>query len=199
MTDIQAYIESGIIEEYCLGLLPADETIQLHQLAKEFPIINQEIERTEATLAKYASTQATRQTAKGKFLDTITQLTAEENLNLHHLPRITPYSDAQKWKDAVAGIVPEIPMEGCLGHVLTMTPQTEQYLIWLHSELVEDAHNDLHESFLILEGTCECNLGGQLVRFGAGDYFEIPLMTHHTIRNTSADGPIKAIVQRILE
>lgn len=201
MTDIQVYIESGVIEEYCLGLLSDEQVTELNRYATLHPAIRLEIELTETTLAKYAASQLSpRAINKHRFIDTITNLTAEENLQLHNLPRISAYSDAQKWLAAVGHIRPTIPIDTCVGHVLTMNSQVEQYFIWLEDELVEDAHNALQESFLILEGTCTCNLGGKISHLSAGDFLEIPMFTHHTIRNTTAGGsPIKAIVQRILE
>jgi mannose-6-phosphate isomerase-like protein (cupin superfamily) len=200
MTDIQAYIESGIIEEYCLGLLSTEVAAEVTNYAEQHDAIRNEIELTEATLANYAAAHRSLEAGKHTFLHNITNLTAEENLQLDKLPLITLYSDYQKWKAVITGITPNIPMDGCFGHVLTMNPSVEQYLIWLDGELVEEAHNDVQESFLILEGSCECNLGGRIVNFAAGDYFEVPLFTHHTIKNTTAGGtPIKAIVQRVLQ
>ncbi len=72
-------------------------------------------------------------------------------------------------------------------------------LAWLSADLVEDQHagDAFIESFFILEGACECDFDGRIVRFSAGDYFEIPADTRHVIKNISEGLPyVKGLVQR---
>lgn len=52
--DIQAYITSGILESYALGLTSQAENVELASLAEKFPAIRIELEKTELTLLKYA-------------------------------------------------------------------------------------------------------------------------------------------------
>lgn len=57
--DIRAYIESGIIESYVLGMADAQEAAELEQLAAQHPEIREAIASFEASLEASAITQAT--------------------------------------------------------------------------------------------------------------------------------------------
>jgi hypothetical protein len=48
--DVQKFIQSGILEEYCLGLLSDEESAYLIQVAMLFPSIKSELTAIEQTL-----------------------------------------------------------------------------------------------------------------------------------------------------
>jgi anti-sigma-K factor RskA len=52
--DIQAYIQSGVIESYVLGLANAQEIAELETLSKQFPEVKKAIAQFEAALEKTA-------------------------------------------------------------------------------------------------------------------------------------------------
>lgn len=52
--DIKAYIQSGIIESYVLGMADATEAAQLEQLSRQYPEVKQAIDEFEAALEKQA-------------------------------------------------------------------------------------------------------------------------------------------------
>lgn len=56
--DIQAYIQSGIIESYVLGLANSEEIAELEKLSVEFPEIRQAIAEFSASVEKHALTDA---------------------------------------------------------------------------------------------------------------------------------------------
>ncbi|RTL55656.1 MAG: anti-sigma factor [Sphingobacteriales bacterium] len=56
--DIQAYIESGVIESYILGLATEQEVAELEQLRKQYPEINQALAAFEASLEAQAMANA---------------------------------------------------------------------------------------------------------------------------------------------
>ncbi len=53
--DIQAYIESGILELYVSGKLPDQEAREVYALSQQYPEIQQEVETIEAYLITYFS------------------------------------------------------------------------------------------------------------------------------------------------
>lgn len=57
--DIKAYIESGVIESYVLGMAEAQEAAELEQLSRQYPEIRQAIDKFEAALEKTALAAAT--------------------------------------------------------------------------------------------------------------------------------------------
>src|SRR5256885_17175941 len=52
--DTKAYISSGILEQYCLGVLSDDEMVSVEILADQFPEIKNEIERIDDAMKSYA-------------------------------------------------------------------------------------------------------------------------------------------------
>ena len=69
-------------------------------------------------------------------------------------------------------------------------------VIWIGQMAPDETHDDEHEKFLILEGTCDITVGNDVHHLKAGDYFAIPLHKTHMVKVTS-DVPCKAILQRI--
>lgn len=196
--NVQAYIESGIIEEFCLGLLSDDQAKEVMKNALLFPEIQQEIEQTEEALAAYARTPP-RPALKEQVLKVLDDIRSEEEIKPDNPPPIHRYSDAAKWNEALSGIEPNLEHSDLKLFFLRKTKESQLCIAWLRTELVEDAHhrNEFQESFLILEGTCECILGNRTIHLQPGDYVDIPFDTPHTIKVTSTSkGFLKALIQR---
>jgi mannose-6-phosphate isomerase-like protein (cupin superfamily) len=49
-------------------------------------------------------------------------------------------------------------------------------------DVPEEEHDNYLESFFILKGRCECTIGENFYKLGAGDFIEIPLNTPHNIK-----------------
>ena len=71
----------------------------------------------------------------------------------------------------------------------------EQFLVRVRHFVAEETHEDLLESFFILEGTCICFLGEHQIPLEAGGFLEIPMFIPHSVTITS-DKPVLAILQR---
>jgi anti-sigma-K factor RskA len=66
--DIEKYINSGTIEMYVMGALPADEAAELKSLATRHPEIDAEIQRTALVLESYASANAKKPNPQVKMM-----------------------------------------------------------------------------------------------------------------------------------
>ncbi|NUO02397.1 MAG: cupin domain-containing protein [Saprospiraceae bacterium] len=198
--DIRAYLDSGIIEEYCLGLLDAETASGVEQLSRQHPAIDLEIRQTLETLTRFSTVAQPRPQLKTALFKLIGELEAEQSIDIKSPPFIHRHSDVAAWNKAIEGLVPDFSEGTAQYHYLQESPDFQLSIVWLEDELVEDGHNpdDFSESFLILEGACECNIDGKIIHLQAGDYFEIPQLATHTIRNTSAYPQlyVKALVQR---
>ncbi len=196
--DVQAYIESGVVEEYCLGLLSEHQSLEVKRLAALFPKIQQEIKNTEAALCNYAEVPP-RSALKEQIMGTLQNLKLEEEIHLENPPLINRHSDINKWNKALAGIEPTLEYDGLKVHFLRETDELQLCVAWLHTSLIEQEHHreEFQESFLILEGTCDCDLGGTIVSLQPGGYLDIPFDTPHIIKVTSPEiGYVKALIQR---
>ncbi len=76
--DIQAYIATGMAESYVLGLTTPEETAEVERLARQHPVLQQEIDEIRASLETYA--QSLAQTPPPELKDKIwAALSEEEN------------------------------------------------------------------------------------------------------------------------
>lgn len=198
--DIRAYLDSGIIEEYCLGLLDSEAAAQVEKISRQHPDVDLEIQKTLEALARLSTKAKPRPHVKTALFQVIDQLETELKIDLENPPFIHRHSDFSAWNSAIEDLTPNLEEETAKYHVLQDQPDFQLSIVWLEDQLVEDGHDphEFEESFLILEGTCECNIGGKIIHLQAGDYLEIPRFTQHTIRNTSPQPQpfIKALVQR---
>ena len=78
MTEVKAYIESGILELYVLGQLSAREQAEVEAMAANYPEIKQEIEAIEIAMEKYALDQAVApsETVKDSLMERISSMEA---------------------------------------------------------------------------------------------------------------------------
>jgi len=198
MTGIEKYTQPGILEDYCLGLLPQKEATELATTAKQYPQLQQKIEAIEQSLMGISTITAS-QPLKEKILSLLEHLPAENKIDLNNPPSIHRNSDLQEWNEALQLVQPDKDYGNIKVRFLKDTPEHQLCVAWLHDVLDEAEHHadEFAESFFIVEGSCECNIGGQVFSLKAGDYLDIPYNTHHTIKATSADiGYVKAIIQR---
>jgi len=199
MTGIEKYTAPGILEEYCLGLLPAATAAAITAAIKQYPELLQKIKAIENALLEYSITATVKQPLKEKVFAALENLPFENKIDLSNPPAINRNSDLQEWNTALGSLTPDKDYGNIKVRFIKDDPKHQLCVAWLHDTLDEDEHHadEFAESFFILEGSCECNIGGEIIHLKAGDYLDIPFNTHHTIRSTSADiGYVKAIIQR---
>ena len=199
MTGIEKYLQPGILEEYCLGLLSEEEAAAIGTTAKLYPQLEEKIEALEQALIRATATD-TRQPLKEKILYLFETIPPQNKINLSNPPTIDRNSNLHEWVEALQLLQPDKDYGNIKVRFLKDTPEHQLCVAWLHDTLDEEEHHkdDFAESFFIVEGSCECNIGGQIIHLKAGDYLDIPYNTHHTIKATSVQtGYVKAIIQRI--
>ncbi|UFH54533.1 cupin domain-containing protein [Spirosoma sp. KNUC1025] len=194
----EEYLQSGQLEQYVLGLLSVDEAKVVEAMASKSPRIQAELDSLTDVLNEYAldKPRTPSPTLKSKVMMQLSQLGQAPAFNLDALPLINAYSDADQWQRTVASIQPPVSYRNLFGHVLRQDDEVEQFLVWVRESINPEDHHDERESFLILEGRCECSIGGTLVQLSAGDYLDVPVDLEHTVRVIS-DRPVKAIIQRL--
>lgn len=199
MNELNTYIASGIIEAYCLGSLPPAQAAEVAAMAAAHPEVQAEIDRILATLEKYPQSPEPRADLKSRVLDFLDAFLKKETVDLQNPPLLHRHSDADAWNAALKNIEPDIQEPGFAARVLKESDDLILSVVWLSADLVEEPHasDEFQESFFILEGACECDFEGKIVRFSAGDYFDIPPNTRHVIKNISEGLPyVKGLVQR---
>ena len=192
--DIQAYIESGVLEEYCLHLLNADGEAEVLKNCALYPAIKQELTAIENAIEKMADNQSVTpdERLKQKILNTLGFANA---IDLNNLPVVDAYADHNSWFKAVEHLLPAEPFDGLFMDVLRQDDQAAQMLVVTKLNVPEETHDDFIESFFILKGQCVCTVGDKTYTLNAGDFLEIPLYTDHDINITSPH--VVAILQRL--
>jgi mannose-6-phosphate isomerase-like protein (cupin superfamily) len=196
--DLQTYISSGIIEDYCLGLLSAEEKSHLEQLAAQHPEIQEAINGYRITLEAYAAEQAVapNNPLKDKILGLVDNLAKEANFDQQNLPVVNHFSDRGKWMEFARPLIPAGLKNETFMFPLRDEAGVEQYAVWTDLDIPDEDHDDLIESFFVLEGICDCYVGDKMYRLGPGDFLEIPLYTSHNVQLINSV-PVIAILQRL--
>lgn len=195
--DIRAYIESGVIEDYCLGILDAAAMQGVAQNAALYAEVQDEIDACQTALKKFAADfgHGPKQQAKQNLLNIIDSLSAEETLTAGNLPLINKYSDAAAWLHFVKPLLPATLQKPFMLRGLTNKNGVEQFVFWTKDGMPDETHQDEQETILLLQGKCRCHIGGEVVELAAGDFLSIPMHKQHNVEILS--GPVMAIVQRV--
>ena len=182
MMEQQKFLQSGNLEVYCLGLLTNEEVEELKLMCSRYPEVKQELDAIEIALETMALQRAITppQELKRRLLK---KLGFEQivGLDLQNLPAINVQTHYGDWLGALAHLIPKDPVDVIVFQSLTQTPQLTQSLVYSRINIPEEIHEDLIESFFILEGSCRCMVDGQEYILNPGDFLEIPLYVKHDI------------------
>ena len=164
-----------------------------------------EIQQTEDALNRFGAAYAVHpdEGIREKFLNKIRSLNSfkknQRVLTLDNLPILDASSNWMEWQKVVSDIKPPENYEGIHLHTLESNDQRELFVAWVKEYVEEEVHTDLIESFILLEGTCECHItdaqgNARVVRMGVGDYITMQIGEIHDVIITSLE-PAKAILQ----
>ncbi|HWB26424.1 MAG TPA: cupin domain-containing protein [Chitinophagaceae bacterium] len=195
--NVKEYIKSGIIEDYCLGLLSPEEMQAVALNAREYQEVRHEIETYEHVLVQYAAglAEGNPKERKKDILDLLDNLADEENISAENLPIINKYSDAGTWLRFVKPLLPEKLPVPFIIHYLPAKNGVEQFIFWTHHDLPHETHDDEQETILLLEGHCRCFVDDEVIELQPGDFLSIPLHKQHNVE--ILHGPVMAVIQRV--
>ena len=195
--NLQPYIASGILELYVLDLLSQAEKIGVERMLKVYPILREEVLAIESALENYAHINAIPPSKKleREITEIVNNLAIEQHISFEQLPRINEYSNYLNWLPLIELIKPNKIDDGIFNKVLQHNEQITQVLVVSEINIPEEIHDDELESFLILEGNCECIVSGKSRFMGPGDFMAIPLYEPHDVIVKSKQ--VIAILQRV--
>ncbi len=181
--NLQDYINSGLLEQYCLGLLDSEEANQVISYCSKYPELREELKNIEAAIEKMSAEKAVAppDQLKEKILGKL-GFVGNELLDINNLPPTDAYSNYLSWLQAVEHLLPTEPFEGLNIQVLQQTDKIAQMLVVAKVDVPDESHDNYAESFFILQGKCSCTIDGKQVILNAGDYLEIPLYAEHDIK-----------------
>lgn len=206
MFDIKAYVNSGIIEQYCLGMANTDEVMELEQLAKQHPEIELAIQAAQMSLGSFlkgfqkkTSTQS-RNIIKQGILENLKW----ENAKLNEDGLLPEYIGISRHTDPVLieSVIKDIPAPAISSYdnvhaqIIFSGGGKELGLFWVKEFVPEEEHPEIEESFMVLEGTADCYIDDQVFKMAKGDFMPIPPQSHHKVIVTSSY-PARAIRARL--
>jgi mannose-6-phosphate isomerase-like protein (cupin superfamily) len=191
------YIQSGIIDDYCLGFLNKEEIAEVEKMADSFPIIREEIISNQQTLEKYAGLfkSIPSKDSKTKMLNIFDNLIKEKKASPQNIPLINKYSSRENWLKIVRPHLPASLEEDKFHTIIRDEDNVFQLLLWSKTDYPYEEHTDLHETIYVLEGECKCCVGDKVYPLKPGNMLEIPLYVSHNLLITK--GPVLAVVQRL--
>ena len=181
---LQEYIDSGVIYNYCIGMLSATERQAVEHMCALHPQLQQELTDTQRLLEGYAALQSKVPAAatEDRIWSTLDNINKENNGDINDLPIINKYSDYLKWKKMLSHMIPQGIPEGKDLQVLRHQDGVTQILVTSSIDVEDEVHHHERESFLVLEGECECHIGSNIVKLGPGGYIDIPMYEHHNVQ-----------------
>ena len=196
--DINAYISSGILEQYCMGLASDAERADVEKNAALYPAIRIELDYIQSSLEDYALTNGLEPDARIKEELSRKIYQQESGGAREYPPLVTEVSAVADFTDWLSNHTFSSPEEEYENLHITGLPSTEKVmnaLVWAKKGFDEEEHTDCNEFIVILEGHCDMYMNGKKKHYTAGDIIRIPPhIPHHAV--ITSGGPMMAIVQR---
>ena len=201
MENLQEYINSGMLEEFVLGLTSEAENIEVRKLSIQYPAIQSEIDSIAESLIAYAEMASPEPDPTIKPM-VMAMIDYKERLTGGEVPSFLPelqehsrISDFEEWLHKKEMTLPE-DFEEIYVKIMGFEPAKTTALVWLKHGSPKEIHHAEFEKFLILEGSCDLRIEDKIYSLTAGDYLKIPLHVYHEVKVTSPV-PCKVILQRI--
>ncbi|MEO6630691.1 MAG: hypothetical protein ABIN13_03180, partial [Mucilaginibacter sp.] len=115
--DVQKYIESGVLEQYCLGHLDEADQAYLIQMTMLYPEIKAELTAVELAFEELSAISAV-EPANNLKQNILTTLGLGTELNINDLPVLSHSTDPGPWLAAFAHLIPDEPTEDLTVNVI---------------------------------------------------------------------------------
>jgi len=195
--NVQEYIDSGILYDYSIGALSQKEKAAVDRICALHPEVKAELQHLQQALEQNAKETATWPAAELQetIWNTLENINKEKAGNLSDLPVVNKYSDYNNWKRLVHPFMPKEIKEDRIIKTIRQSGGVTQMLIISKTDVEEETHSDERESFIILEGECECHIGDNVYKLGPGGFLEIPMHISHNVKVLSPY--VVAVLQHI--
>lgn len=200
MFDVSAYIDSGILELYALGIASDEDCKEVERLALEYAEIPNEIEKIKASLHQYAQAYKEDPNPVIKpfllaIIDYTERLKGGEPASVPPiLSENSTVSEFGQWLQRPDMVSPG--SADVFAKIIGNTPEATTAIVWLKDYAPHEVHDNEYERFLVVEGTCDIIVENEVNHLVPGSYFAIPLHKKHMVKVTSST-PCKVILQRI--
>jgi len=200
MSTLEDFIHSGILEMYVLGCLSPEETEEVEAAMMRHPQVMNEIAEISRAIEHKALEHAVEPNATIRpfLLATINYIERiKRGGEAAFPPELTPESTPEEYALWInrEDMTVSSDFEDIHLKIIGYTPKMTTAIAWIRHIAPHEVHTREYEKFLVLEGTCEIILRGEVYPLKAGDYFAVPLYETHIVEVTS-EIPCKLLLQR---
>lgn len=196
------FLESGVLELYVLGALPPAKMREVAQQVAQRPGVRDKVNQLQQDLYRFVTPEpavAPPAWIRSALLEVWDQLESEEIAAGSTLPRIlsaasTP-QDYLTWSEDPS-IHPPDEYDNIFFTPLHNSDRGLTVMVWMKKGAEPEIHTDCIEKFLILEGSCDITVEGEVHSLAPGDYLSVPLFKNHWVSVTS-EQPCKILLQRL--
>ena len=196
--DIDAYISSGALENYCLGFCSADENELIEQYAEQYPKIQNEIERIRVSLENFILSNKVKPSPSVKIRVMLSLYTQMANSDAGYAPLINDQIDKGTLDSWISAKNISVPTENFENLYVTELPSTEQVTNFIvHAKLGHEVeiHDNFIEYLYVIKGSCIMDFEGVKRSYREGEIIQIMPHINHSATVTSPE-PMIALVQR---
>ena len=190
--DIKQFINSGILEIYCMGIASDEERIAVESYASRHMEVQEEIDAINAALLGYAEGSGKTATPglKKKTLEAI----ARQNFP----SLLSGQRNIDWWIQFIDALNINLPSDYEIHLVdLPGDERKTNYIAWAKKgAFIEESHSDEDEYLLMIKGSCTITVDGLTNKYFPGDLIYIPKGKVHTAVAISEE-PMIVIGQRI--
>jgi quercetin dioxygenase-like cupin family protein len=197
--NLKDFIESGVIEMYCMGLTSEEETQMVDMMASKHEEVRAEIAAVNQALHLYsvAAEKSPAAALREKILNALSHGDVKPKYSFP--PRLYATSSVDEWKYYLSINNIKDPEDFEVAHFLELPSDEKQtsYVVWAKKgAVVEESHDDEDEYLFMLKGFCSVTIDGKIGYYKEGDLVYIPKNAVHKAEALS-EGVMVLIGQRI--
>ncbi|AMR33381.1 hypothetical protein A0256_19125 [Mucilaginibacter sp. PAMC 26640] len=179
MTNSKQFMESGMLEAYCLGSLDTAGQAEVLEMCLIHPELRMELTEIENNIERFSNAFSVE--PPSHLRENILNTLFATAVNLDSLPETSADSILEAWLNGIGNLIPAETSEPLFQHLLRHDGQIMQALVVSKINIPEETHEEVIESFYILQGRCRCMIDERAYLLGPGDFIEIPLNTNHDV------------------
>ncbi|MEP7165931.1 MAG: cupin domain-containing protein [Ferruginibacter sp.] len=196
--DIDAYISSGILENYCLGFCSDAEKKMIEKNAASYPLIQAEIEKIRLSLEEFILANKVKPSPAVKVRLMLSLYDQMARADAGFAPLINEHMDPAIIASWVAGkkiTPPTAEFENLYITELSSTEQVSNFIVHAKKGHETEIHDNFIEYLYVIKGSCIMDFEGVKRSYGEGEIIHIMPEINHSATITSQQ-PMIALVQR---
>lgn len=196
--DIDAFIQSGILVNYCLGFCTPDEIHQIESLSEKYPSVKNEIAKLQGYFEEQLISNSLQPSPLVKRSVMLAVYKQEAIVDQQYAPYIDNEVSIEILNDWVLINKIKAPAFDSDDICVIEMPSTDHvinFIVAARKGHAEEVHADFMEHLFIIQGSCMMNFDGYDCTYFSGDIISIKPQVKHSAVVTS-EIPMLALVQR---